>query len=161
MCLYIRVSSKPANRFFLGTELIPYLIPQTHTKLWVRHRPIQRLLNIKSRKKPQKTRTFSHSPVNVRTLDLTVQDHKFVFYMCAQCDRHKELCLLGYNAVYSVESQSTFRRNMSSGSKNNKRETSMKKVASRAPLVPCCASETSVDSQRKTLHCTPEDKDSS
>jgi hypothetical protein len=52
--------------------------------------------------------------------------------------------LLGYNAVWSVESQPTFRSNISppySGSKNE----------------PICSSETSVDLQRTTRHYMPED----
>jgi hypothetical protein len=74
---------------------------------------------------------------------------------------YEELYLLGYNAVYSVESQPTFRRNMSlsSGLKNiAKQETSMKQVASTRKMEAACSSETSVDFQLAIWHYIQEDR---
>jgi hypothetical protein len=116
--------------------------------LWIGHRPIVRPPNIQGRNKPQNTRAFSHSPKTIRTFDHAVQDYTYVLYVRVQCRRHTEFCLLGYNAVLSVESHPTFRRNMSPpslGSKNNEGETSVKQVSNRALLATCCSTETSDD----------------
>jgi hypothetical protein len=77
----------------------------------------------------------------------------------------EEYYLLVYNAMQSVESQPTFRRNMipSSGSKNKPSEKpASKQVATSAyfstpKMEAICSSETSVDFQRTTRRYIPED----
>jgi hypothetical protein len=51
--------------------------------------------------------------------------------MSGECEQTEQYYLLGYNAAYSVESQMTFRRNMSSSSSGSKNKPS-KKPASKA-----------------------------
>jgi hypothetical protein len=78
----------------------------------------------------------------------------------------EECYLLGYNAVYSVESQPMFRRNTSppsSGSKNKpSKKPAWKQVASRAysstlKIEAICSSETSVYFQRTARHYIAQD----
>jgi hypothetical protein len=59
---------------------------------------------------------------------------------------NEEFCLLGYDAVSSVESQSTFRRNMSPPSSGSKNKLSKKPA------------ETSLDFQRTIRRYIPEDR---
>jgi hypothetical protein len=73
-------------------------------------------------------------------------------------------CLLGYNTVQSVESQPTFRRNISLPSSGSKClfSTSFMLVSSFAnsstrKMEPICSFESSAEFQRNTRHYIPED----
>jgi hypothetical protein len=84
----------------------------------------------------------------------------------------EEFCILGYNAVKSVDSQLTFRRNMSppsSGSNSKPSEipawswqqailVSCLVYSSNLKIVAIYSSEKSVDFQRTTQRYTPEDR---
>jgi hypothetical protein len=61
---------------------------------------------------------------------------------------NEQYYLLGYDAVYSVEFQPTFRSNISTSSSGSK-YTPRK--------IPACSSETSVVFQQTTWHYIPED----
>jgi hypothetical protein len=79
------------------------------------------------------------------------------------------ICLLGYNAMWSVESQPALWRNMPPPSLESKSKSSKKPAACFA-LVPClvyswtikmevtCSSEMLVDLQRTIRHYVPEDR---
>jgi hypothetical protein len=97
---------------------------------------------------------------------------KFYKYMSSNTTKKKyvdEFYLLGHNAVQSVESEPTFRRNMlppSAGSKNKPRAllaTSITLISFLAysftlKMEAACSSETSVDTQRTTRRYIPEDR---
>jgi hypothetical protein len=51
---------------------------------------------------------------------------KIFFLGCYRSGGHDVFCLLGYNAVQSIESQPTFRRNMSPPSSGSEKEPSKK-----------------------------------
>jgi hypothetical protein len=102
-----------------------------------------------------------------------VQNNNFVMETRYLPDEWSYTCeeyhLLGYNAVQSVESQPTFRRNILppfSGSKNKQAElclppaytlVSCSAYFSTMKMEAICSSETSVDFQRTTRRHTPED----
>jgi hypothetical protein len=69
---------------------------------------------------------------------------------------YEEFCLLRYNTAYSIESQPTFRNNMSSptsGLENKQQGTDTKHVKEAT-----CSTETSAEFQRTTRRYIPRDR---
>jgi hypothetical protein len=75
--------------------------------------------------------------------------------LSSQSSGYKEVCLLGYNAVSSVENQPIFQRNMFSACFM---WVSCSDFSSTLKLEVTCSSRTSVDFQQTTPHCIPEDR---
>jgi hypothetical protein len=71
---------------------------------------------------------------------------------------YEEFYVLGYDAVQSVESQLTFRRNIFPSSSGLESKPSKKTFMKQAESNATCTSETSVDFQRTILRYIPEDR---
>jgi hypothetical protein len=74
---------------------------------------------------------------------------------------YEEFCLLGYNAMYSIESQQMSRKNLSlpsSGSKNKLNKIPVWKQVINRVNRQICSSETSVKFQRTVQRYIPEDR---